>query len=186
MTRSFLSRPLQQAHGDGLLDGDVAVFDYGCGRGDDVRSLANVGIEAAGWDPAHAPDAEKRQAEVVNLGYVVNVIEDPDERAAALKEAWDLTRGALVVSARLAWDPDSNAGKAYRDGRLTSNGTFQKFYAPEELKAWIESTLEEKAFTAAPGIYYVFRDPSTAQKLLARHSRNLARPRQGIAELLYE
>ena len=31
MTRSFLSRPLQQAYAVGLLDGDFTVFDYGCG-----------------------------------------------------------------------------------------------------------------------------------------------------------
>jgi hypothetical protein len=186
MTRSLPSRPLQQAYADGLLDGDVTVFDYGCGRGDDVRSLTLAEFDASGWDPAHAPDAEKREADIVNLGYVVNVIEDLDERIEALREAWALTRSVLVVSARLTWDPDSDKGKAYRDGRLTANGTFQKYYTPEELKAWIEVTLRATAVTAAPGIYYVFRDPSAAQNLLARHSRNLTRPRQGIAELLYE
>ena len=185
MTRTFLSRPLQQAHADGLLDGDVDLFDYGCGRGDDVRTLTGLGIVASGWDPTHAPDTAHREATVVNLGYVINVIEDPTERAEALTTAWGLTGSVLVVSARLTWDPDSQTGKPYRDGRLTSNGTFQKFYTPEELKAWIETTLGTAAVTAAPGVYYVFRDLAGAQKLLARHSRNLSRPRQGIAELLY-
>jgi len=186
IARSFLSRPLQQAHADGLLDGDVNAFDYGCGRGDDVRALANLGIDASGWDPTHAPSITKRAADVVNLGYVVNVIEDPAERAEALLGAWGLTQSVLVVSARLTWDPDSQTGEQYRDGRLTSNGTFQKFYTPEELKAWIEACLGITAITAAPGVYYVFRDASAAQKLLARYSRNLTRPRKGIAELLYE
>lgn len=186
ITRSFLSRPLQQAHTDGLLDGDVTVFDYGCGRGDDIRALTNLEIKATGWDPAHAPDTDKQPADVVNLGYVINVIEDPTERAEALIQAWGLTRSVLVVSARLTWDPDSQTGKRYRDGRLTSNGTFQKFYTPEELKSWIEATLDTTAITAAPGIYYAFRHTSTAQRLLARHSRNTSRPRQGIAELLYQ
>lgn len=185
MARNFLSRPLQQAHADGLLDGEVSVFDYGCGRGDDVRTLAGLGIEASGWDPAHAPDDERREADLVNLGYVINVIEDPAERAEALRRAWALTKSVLVVSARLVWDPDSQAGKSYGDGRLTNSGTFQKFYTPEELKGWIESTLSIISVTASPGIYYAFRDSSGPQQLLARHSRNLARPRQGIAELLY-
>jgi hypothetical protein len=186
VTRNFLSRPLQQAYADGILDGDVTVFDYGCGRGDDLRTLSRLNIEASGWDPAHAPDQERREADLVNLGYVVNVIEDPAERAAALQSAWRLTRSVLVVSARLTWDADAQAGKPYGDGRLTASGTFQKFYTPEQLKAWIESTLNTRAVTAAPGIYYVFRHASTAQALLARHSRNHARPRQGVAELLYE
>jgi len=186
MTRSILSRPLQQAYADGLLDQNVDVFDFGCGRGDDVRALASLGIEASGWDPAHAPDARKVDADVVNLGYVVNVIEDSAERAIALTDAWRLTRSVLVVSGRLVWDPDSQIGKRYRDGRLTSTGTFQKFYTPEELKAWIESTLGTVAITAAPGIYYVFRLKATAQQLLARHTRDSRRPRLGIAEVLYQ
>lgn len=186
MTRSFLSRPLQQAYEDGLLENSVSVFDYGCGYGDDIRTLGALGIEASGWDPAHRPDGELTEADIVNLGYVVNVIEDPDERVAALRRSWSLAQSVLVVSARLVWDPDSAIGKPYRDGRVTNNGTFQKFYTPEELKAWIERSLQRTAVTAAPGIYYVFRDDRATQKLLARHSRNLARPRQGVAELLYE
>jgi hypothetical protein len=181
----MLSRPLQQAYTDGLLDGDISVFDYGCGRGNDVRTLNNLGIVASGWDPGHAPDNERVKAEVVNIGYVVNVIEDVAERSEALRSAWDLAKSVLVVSGRLIWDPDANSGKPYRDGRLTASGTFQKFYAPEELKAWTEATLRRTAITAAPGILYVFRDDSSAQQLLARHTRHTNRPRQGIAELLY-
>ena len=186
MTRTMLSRPLQHAHADGLLDGDISVFDYGCGRGDDVRTLNTLGIRAAGWDPAHAPHAPIERADVVNLGYVVNVIENLDERREVLRSAWELATGTLVVSARLVWDPDANLGKAYRDGRLTTTGTFQKFYTPEELKGWIESVLRRTAVTAAPGVYYVFRDERAAQRLLAQHTRQSSRPRRGIAELLYE
>ena len=80
MSRTALSKPLQQAFTDGLLD-DSSVFDFGCGRGDDIRTLTALGIDAAGWDPAHSPDSERRHAKVVNLGYVVNVIEDRAERA---------------------------------------------------------------------------------------------------------
>lgn len=185
MTRTFLSRPLQLAHSDGLLDANVTVFDYGCGRGDDVRMLNGLGITAAGWDPAHAPDVPRRPATIVNVGYVVNVIEDPLERADVLQQAWELAESVLVVAARLVWDPDSGAGRSFGDGRLTAKGTFQKFYEHEELKGWIEATLGRSAVTAAPGICYVFRDERGAQHLLARHSRS-HRPRQGIAELLYE
>ena len=187
MSRSTLSRPLQQAHADGLLDGAVSVFDYGCGRGDDVRTLRAIGVAADGWDPAHAAGTARHAAPVVNIGYVVNVIEDEDERAAALRAAWGLTESVLVVSARLTWDPDSEKGKPYRDGYLTSAGTFQKYFTPEELKAWVQATLGVTAFTAAPGILYVFRHLAAAQQLIARHSRSRgAPPRLGIAELLYQ
>lgn len=186
MTRTMLSRPMQQAFSDGLLDHGTRVFDYGCGRGNDVRILTALGLTASGWDPAHAVDEPLVPSEVVNLGYVVNVIEDPSERADALRRAWRLATSLLVVSARLVWDPDSSSGKPFGDGRLTSVGTFQKYYTPEELKLWIESVLGTRATTAAPGILYVFRDEQGAQRLLAHHTRHNTRSRLGIAELLYQ
>ncbi|MGE5607904.1 MAG: hypothetical protein ACM359_01510 [Bacillota bacterium] len=83
-----------------LVTSGVTVFDYGCGRGGDLSILAGMGIRAAGWDPVHRPDATKAPADVVNLGYVVNVIEDTNERAATLKAAWELAEKVLIVSAR--------------------------------------------------------------------------------------
>lgn len=185
MSRTALSKPFQQAFADGLLD-DSSVFDYGCGRGDDVRTLAALGVDVAGWDPAHSPNGERRPAKVVNLGYVINVIEDQAERANALRSAWELAEVVLIVSARLVWDPDSTGGRPFGDGRLTASGTFQKYYHPDELKGWVESKLGRTAITASPGIVYVFREPGAAQQLLARHTRESSRPRRGIAELLHD
>ena len=45
------------------------------------------------------PQGQKRPADVVNLGYVINVIEDPVERAETLRNAWALCRRVMVVSA---------------------------------------------------------------------------------------
>ena len=116
MSRTMLSRPLQQAFNDGLLDGDATVFDYGCGRGDDVAlSRSSASPPRVGSRPRSRRTAS--EADVVNLGYVVNVIEDQAERAEALRAAWALARSVLIVSARLAWDPDADAGTPYRDGR---------------------------------------------------------------------
>ena len=108
MTRTFLSRPVQQLLTDGLLQEGTTFFDFGCGRGGDVRRLVDLGHEAAGWDPAHASSAPKHKAKVVNLGYVVNVIEDQNERRQALLDAWGLTEEVLVVSARLDWESASS------------------------------------------------------------------------------
>ncbi len=185
MSRSFLSRPMQQAHEDGLLVLGESIFDYGCGRGDDIRTLAGLGFEIAGWDPGHAPDEPLVKSPVVNIGYVVNVIEDPAERAAALRAAWDLASKVLIVSARLTWDPDAKNGKPFGDGLLTKTGTFQKYYSQEDLRDWIAGVTGERPITAAPGIFYVFRDAAAAQSLLARQSRSTGRQRLGIAELIY-
>lgn len=186
MTRTFLSRPVQQLLADGLLDEGATFFDYGCGRGNDIRQLRDLGYEATGWDPAHAPDSPKRRASIVNLGYVVNVIEEPEERRGTLRQAWQLADDILVVTARLDWELNGSRGRPFRDGWVTETGTFQKFFTQDELRAWIEGTLGQRSVAAAPGIFYVFRSEAGSQQLLAQHARSLARPRQAIAELIFQ
>ena len=80
-----------------LLASDRSFFDYGCGRGDDIRALRSVGFEAEGWDPAHRPDVTPRSADVVNLGYVVNVIDDPVERVTTLRIRRDDERSIVMI-----------------------------------------------------------------------------------------
>jgi len=169
LVRTALSRPLTQALIDGVVHREGhTVFDYGCGRGDDLRHLGALGIEASGWDPTHRPHAPRRPADVVNLGYVVNVIENRDERAEVLRDAWQLATSVLVVSARLSWDAKDLAGRPFADGILTRSGTFQKFFDHTELAAWIEQVLTERPLAAAPGVFYVFRHQHDAQEFLAR------------------
>ncbi|WP_431935949.1 DNA phosphorothioation-associated putative methyltransferase [Micromonospora sp. RP3T] len=176
MARQSLSRPLATAIGDGLVHAGVTVFDYGCGRGGDLRRLTDLDIACSGWDPAHLPSAPRVEADVVNLGYVLNVIEDPGEREQTLTQAWALARKALVVSARLTWDSRGLTGRTVGDGFLTRAGTFQKFYTQHELRAWIENVLQAPTLAAGPGIMYVFRDPATAQSLLIDRVRRASQP----------
>lgn len=80
LTRYGFSAPMQALARFGFLDGTKTVFDYGCGRGDDLRGLRENNIEAYGWDPHFAANNDKRQAHLVNLGFVINVIENIYER----------------------------------------------------------------------------------------------------------
>jgi DNA phosphorothioation-associated putative methyltransferase len=186
LVRGTLSRPLATAIADGLVTSDACVFDYGCGRGDDLEHLTELGIDNAGWDPAHRPLEPLRPADVVNLGYVLNVIEDVDERAAALRRAWELTQRVLVVSARMTWDARGLRGRPVGDGILTSTGTFQKFYSQDELRTLVDDCLGAPTLPAAPGIVYVFRNPADAHNLLAsRVHRRTAPPEPWICEELF-
>jgi hypothetical protein len=126
-------------------------------------------------------------ADVVNLGYVVNVIEDQKERVAVLRDAWRLARRVLIVAARLQWEANGLAGAKANDGWRTTKGTFQRFYAQDELRAWIESALATQAVAAAPGIFYVFRERGEAESLLAERARQeTVGTGLRIADLLYE
>src|SRR5262249_44098526 len=132
VSRIDLSRPVRLAIEDGLITEKTRVFDYGCGLGGDVRRLRDRGIRCWGWDPVHAPRERLRRADLVNLGYVANVIERVDERSAALREAWKLAERVLVVAARLTIDARGDHVAAFEDGHVTRLGTFQKYFDQSE------------------------------------------------------
>ena len=155
--------------------GVTSVLDYGCGRGGDVARLVRAGVKCTGWDPHYRPYTELTASEVVNLGYVINVIEEPRERAATLRRAWSLTRRVLIVSARLTTDVRDLEGVPFCDGIQTTSGTFQKLYTQSELRAWIDSTLAARSVAAAPGVFFVFRDPVAEQEWLLRRVRRTRR-----------
>jgi DNA phosphorothioation-associated putative methyltransferase len=186
--RTTLSQPIRFALTDGILTEDKRLLDYGCGRGDDLRILQAMGYEGSGWDPVHRPDGPAEPAPVVNLGYVVNVIENPDERRETLRRAWSLAEQVLVVSARLAAEANAlNDAAAFADGRLTSRGTFQKLFEQHELKNWIDQTLGASALPAGPGVFYVFQSDETRSAFLAsRQRRQIAIPRIARPLALYE
>lgn len=167
LTRTFLSAPIQALLRHRVLEPGHTVFDYGCGKGDDIGGLESLGYDVRGWDPHFRPEGARETRDVVNLGFVINVIEDLEERIEALTGAYALTKAALSVAAIL---PSSAAGsgRPYRDGLITSRGTFQKFYSQSELQVFIETVLDEQAFPIAPGIFFVFRDRYAEQRFLSR------------------
>lgn len=167
LQRYSLSTPMQALFRHGYLDGRGTVFDYGCGRGDDVRILKQLGVEAAGWDPHFAPGHEKREADVVNLGFVINVIEDGRERREAVTGAYALARKVLAVAALIGGRTAYEQHRLFRDGVLTTRGTFQKYFAQQELRAYLEETLGREPIAVAPGIFFVFRDDVEEQRFLA-------------------
>ena len=171
MRRGALSRPLRLALAHAVLRPERSLFDYGCGRGDDVARLRREGFAADGWDPAHQPDAPRHAADVVNLGYVVNVIEDAQERRTTLEQAWRLAKAVLVVSARLHSDRDGSSVAAYRDGWVTRHGTFQRYFEHEELGSWIDEVLSVRSVAAGPGVFYVFHGEGEREAFLSSRFR---------------
>lgn len=186
--RADLSRPIRLALEHGFLNRATTLFDYGCGHGDDISRLTQQGIDASGWDPNHSAKNERQPADVVNLGYVINVIEDPAERSSVLKEAWSLARKLLIVSARLSIEAKNGASSSpYADGYVTSRGTFQKFYDQRELGDWINEVLGLRSVAVAPGIFYVFQDNDLLQSFTAsRYRRKTTAPRQKFSHLVFE
>jgi DNA phosphorothioation-associated putative methyltransferase len=185
--RGDLSRPVKCLLRDGLLTAGVNFFDYGCGRGEDMELLAMKGVSCGGWDPAYRPDGERVEADVVNLGYVINVIEDTAERAATLRSAWSLARQVLVVAAQVLVAGRGKEPVEFGDGILTSRATFQKFFEQSELKAYLEAHLEVEAIPAGIGTFYLFKNEDRRQQFLAgRFRRREILPRRRVNELRLE
>lgn len=175
IVRHGLSSPLKILFNKGYLNGDYSVFDYGCGLGDDISELQANGIDASGWDPNFKPDAELYNADLVNLGFVLNVIEDVAERIEALHNAFALSDKILIVSCMLASESKLSQMTPYKDGVITSRNTFQKYYFQSELQLFIEDSLEKPAISVGPGIFIIFKDELEEQKYL---SSKLRRKRQ--------
>ena len=82
--RQALSTPMKTLAKHNYLNGEYTLFDYGCGLGDDLRELEAHGIDAAGWDPTHRPEVDRFPCDLVNIGFVINVIEAREERIEAI------------------------------------------------------------------------------------------------------
>lgn len=167
ISRGDFSKPLQLLMKHNLIDSSKTYFDYGCGLGDDIRALKLNGYDAIGWDPVHAPEQKKRKSEVVNLGFVLNVIEDPVERIEVLENVFNYTKKVLSIAVVTDNAPTAKNLRPYKDGFLTSRDTFQKYFKHEEIQDLIEETLNISAHPVAPGIFFIFKDEKDAQDFLS-------------------
>ncbi len=172
--RKNISRPVRLAMEADLFNQDTTFFDYGCGHGSDIIHISEKGYTSAGWDPYYSPDTPLTPADIVNIGYVINVIERTDERREALIKAWELTGKVLIVAALVLIDDRETGQVAYGDGVITRRHTFQKYYQQEELKTYIDQVLSVDSVPVALGIYFVFRDESLAETYRASRFRSRA------------
>ncbi len=172
IARGGVSRPLRLALEAGVLAKTHRFFDYGCGRGEDVKVLSREGFKASGWDPNHAPDNQIAEtADVVQLCYVLNVIENPAERVTTLRDAWRRAKHALIVAVQSDLARPSMPGHRHGDGYLTTRGTFQKYFSQSDAHALIEETTNAEPASAAPGVFFVFRSPQARLAFIASRRR---------------
>ncbi|NJO86396.1 MAG: methyltransferase domain-containing protein, partial [Synechococcaceae cyanobacterium RM1_1_27] len=64
-----LSAPIERLIELGLLDPSQCVFDYGCGKGLDIRYLRKRGFEVEGWDPYWRAGDPLVESDVVILNF---------------------------------------------------------------------------------------------------------------------
>lgn len=180
LNRNRLSQPMALLTSYGVIRSGRTVLDYGCGRGDDVSALDAAGYDISGWDPHFEPKEYLEPADVVNLGFVLNVIENQAERSLALRRAWELTKSVLSVAVMIGAGQQTPGQRCYRDGLLTSRGTFQKYFSHAELQAYIADITEKSAVSVAPGIVFLFRDRVDEEEFLFERYASRNRDVSGI------
>ncbi len=154
MTRTKLSKPARIAFEQGLIQPEDRLLDYGCGRGSDVKLLLERGVDAVGFDPYYFPETDCSGLwDVVMLNYVLNVIDNLEERRQTLRRVWDLCHGILLVSVRT--DREKIKGEAFGDGVKTRRGTFQKFFSLHEIEEMIATTLHKNPCWIDKGISFI-------------------------------
>jgi len=134
----------------------MSFYDYGCGYGGDVARLKSMGLDAWGYDPYHQPYTPLGTADVVNLGHVINVIEDPAERDIVVIQAYNLCLSSLLVASPVA---SPRGDIPYGDGRMTTILTFNRGYDTAiELREYLEIIIGVTADCIGSGVYRFNRD----------------------------
>lgn len=151
--RSNLSTPFRVAIERGSIEKKDSIFDYGCGRAGDIIFLRLKGYEITGFDPFFFPLNPLRKSDIVTLNYVINVIEDPIERASVLKTAYELARKRLICAIRT--DPAPSVVLPHGDGHIVSTGCFQKHYTQESAKDFLKEILKKEPIALDSGIFEI-------------------------------
>jgi DNA phosphorothioation-associated putative methyltransferase len=153
IARKKLSMPMRTLIEKGIIDRDDYILDYGTGRGDCIKHLRRqLKYHASyGYDPnMPTPDTffllnnrdqitKEINFKTVTLIYVLNVIENIEERKKVLSDAFHLATNYLAIAVRTEKIPGTTKG----DGVITKRKTFQRRYNTKELIAFITSTLGE-------------------------------------------
>lgn len=143
IARKEPSVPLRLILNTGFLTPNDAVLDYGCGRGKDVEFLTAAGVRVDGYDLNFQPNIPSTtDYTFVLCSYVLNVIEDPEQRNEVLrrmkahtKDCPDVPVFLTTVRSKQQVDSLALAGgwTGCGDGYRTPTGTFQHGYTLPEL-----------------------------------------------------
>ena len=122
------------------------IFDWGCGRGDDLKYYEANGIVAEGWDPHFKPSPHPSECahgsfNFVVCSFVLNVIRDTSERQHCIEQVYDFLPdgGRALFVVRTAKDihlqaEKNNWGWLQTGGWITGKGTFQIGFNQSELE----------------------------------------------------
>ena len=156
ISRNKVSKPVRLALLNNLINKATTVFDYGCGRGKDVEYLNQLDIKSFGYDPYYFPKNDIITSDVVMLNYVINVIENLEERINVIRDSLIISKSILLISVRLKKELPK-VFTPFNDGIITRKGTFQKFFDQTELEDWLNKITGFLPIKLTGGIVYLVK-----------------------------
>ena len=133
-----LSAPMKVLYDKGLLKGKI--LDYGCGFGEDVNKLKNLGYNIVGYDKYNTKFKIDflldKMYSVVTCNYVFNVIQknEHDKLLKLLKSLGDeiyISVRADKKAIKHNWVYDKD-----KDVYITTANTYQRFYDEEMIYSY--------------------------------------------------
>ena len=127
IARRAVSVPTRDLIAAGRITKSSSVLNHGRGKADaDATALSQLASSYAEYDPNYSPDRGplEQRYDVVVSNYVLNVL-PPDIRKLAWEDIAQATGGVAYITVRSSGDK-AIRGKKYKDGVITTIGTFQK------------------------------------------------------------
>ena len=141
LTRTSLSVPMRELMNLCLFDLDGKCIDIGCGKGQDVGFLKQLGVDIVGYDRYNANFRDDKLLEdtydIVTCNYVFNVIYNLQEHKELLNNIKELGSN-IYISVR----SDDRAIKSdwiyieEQDCWRTGRNTYQRFYTEEMINTY--------------------------------------------------
>lgn len=98
-----------------------------------------------------------------------------------------MAKKVFAVAARIAVDGSGDGEFEFGDGVITRIQTFQKYFSQAELRQYLEQTLGAEAIPAAPGVFYLFKDPALRESFSAsKYRRRTFVPRRRASEVEFD
>ena len=127
-----------------VYDWSKSLLDWGCGKGKDLEYYQQFLSKVMGYDPYWQPELPNEMFDIVTCSYVLNVIEDPDERFEVVKQMSSYLKkgGTILLSTRACSEIKKAATKSnwddFNDGFRTSKGTFQVGLSTNDLQSYLQ------------------------------------------------
>jgi 2-polyprenyl-3-methyl-5-hydroxy-6-metoxy-1,4-benzoquinol methylase len=130
MSRRSASAPTKYLLDRKLIIGRV--LDYGCGKGEDAKTLENLEFDVEKYDPHYYPEIPTGKFDTIICNYVLNVV-DEENRSLVLNNIKSLLNdeGIAYISVRNDLKDDVVKAKGYNQYRV---------YLPEDEFELIKKT----------------------------------------------